>query len=156
MIRLITTLLFVVATLQGCNDSSFEDNIKNGVEDEPQPVSEDASGDPAASEVTVIPEAIVEDSSLRPRNPAAASDSAIFSFVAAQEVASSFKVSLDDKMVMTKFNLKNAYSDVKNERKQVDRDQLTQTVKQGSDGDEKTETFDQEEKKGCPRYSCGD
>ena len=148
MKRLIATICITLTSI-GCNDSSFNEGAKAGGIIE-TPDSGDAVGSTAdaPNQVNFQPEAVVEDSELQARNPASASDSAIFSFIASQEVNSSFKISLDDKMVMTEFTLTNLYSNREETKEQIKRTPLSETTQQGSDGKDETERFDQEEKAG--------
>ena len=144
MKRLIATICITLTSI-GCNDSSFNEGAKAGGIIE-TPDSGDAVGSTAdaPNQVNFQPEAVVEDSELQARNPASASDSAIFSFIASQEVNSSFKISLDDKMVMTEFTLTNLYSNREETKEQIKRTPLSETTQQGSDGKDETERFDQE------------
>lgn len=154
--RILTTSLIVTGlTTAGCNDNS---GFQAGSSEALVEAQDDGQGEGDAVGLPTEPadagEAIgkvsnleigSEESSVTAKNPFRAEESSIYSFTAVQELQDEFNFTLDNKDIMVDFDLENIESQRTVNLEQKNRTPVTEEFQQGTPGETKTETFDQED-----------
>ena len=144
-----------------CNDDSgFSEGRGQQpvVLEEPAPVAESGDATPAPASDDALPATdigqienkniVEQETCVAARNPFAAEESSIYSFVAVQELNDDFTITLDNKDVMVDFKLENIESERTVNLEQRTRTPMTETFTQGTPGQTLNETFDQADKRG--------